>query len=384
MLHPDRVRQVGWSGEKVGLDEILEQLNHLRAEFAARSAGDFELPHPRNSVMNLVALAPTDGASDRAAGVAQALGIQHPSRTIVVQPTLQAGDRVDAAIKAYAHELVDGAPIQYEEIRLRVWGTRARVRSLVEPLLAPDVQTHLWWLGTPPWEADAFREILPDVNTLVVDSSQFDRPYEGFLALAHIAEHLEPYQGVADFEWVRLRAWREALSQVFAPTRRASLLPGISAVGIDYAGEGRANRGCAALTAGWLIDRLGWELVHATAGPGGVLQAHYRAPAGHAVEIAARSVEDVRDTPDGMLLALRVEGAAHDQTLRAELARDREDLNRARLILEVGGEEPLQHDVPLGDPEDTAVLSKLLVTGRRDPVYLRSLRSAGELLRALS
>lgn len=383
MIHPDRVSHVDWSGENVSLDEVLYQVNRLRSEFASQGAGDYELPHPRNSVMNLVVVAADEADAQRAAKVAEMLGTQHPSRTIVVEPVLKPGDRIDAAIQAHAHELVDSAPIQYEEIRLRVWGSRARLRSLVEPLLAPDVLTHLWWLGTPPWDAEAFREVLPGVNTLVVDSSDFDRPYEGFLALSEIADNLLPYQGVADFEWVRLHPWREALAQTFAPAGRVQLLHGIGAVGLDYAGEGRANRASVALMAGWLIDRLEWKLHDASAKHSGLVQALYRAPSGHAVEIAARSVQvEDGEVADGTLLALRLEGAGGGHTLHAELMRDRQDMKRATLTLEVGEEEPLRHDVPLGESEDAEVLSTLLVLGRRDPVYLRSLRKASELLQA--
>src|SRR5438874_11639848 len=100
--------------------------------------------------MNLVAVATGEERAERAADAGQDLGAKHPSRTIVVHPRGGQGDRVDAAIRSHAHELVTGSPIQYEEVRLRVWGTRARLRSLIEPLLVSDVRTHLWWLGTPP------------------------------------------------------------------------------------------------------------------------------------------------------------------------------------------------------------------------------------------
>lgn len=364
----------------MSLDEVLDHLNRLRAEFAARGAGDYELPHPRNSVMNLVVVAADDERAEEAAKVGERLGAKHPSRTIVVHPRGGQGDRIDARIRSHAHALAGGAPVQYEEVRLDVWGTRARLRSLLEPLLAADVRTHLWWLGTPPWDADDFKEVLPGVDTLIVDSADFERPYENFLQLARVAAEVHEPSGVADFEWVRLHPWREALAQAFTPPHRVGLLRGINALGLDYAGEGRANRGSTSLMAGWLIESLHWELRSASAGAGGTVHAHYQAPHGHPVDIAARSVAVPQGVPEGTLLAVRVEAGAAGHTARAEMVRDRDSPRRATLMLWIGDEEPIRHEFLLSDLDEAAVLSILLAAGRRDAVYLRSLRAAGQLL----
>jgi glucose-6-phosphate dehydrogenase assembly protein OpcA len=379
-LDPGRVSHGEWSGDDVSLDEVLNQLNRLRAEFAARGAGDFELPHPRNSVMNLVVVAADGGRADHAAEVGEQLGVKHPSRTIVIHPRGGEGDRIDARIRSHAHELVSGAPVQYEEVRLDVWGTRARLRSLIEPLLAPDVRTHLWWLGTPPWDADDFKEVLPGIDTLIVDSADFERPYENFLQLAQVAASVAEPSGVADFEWVRLHPWREALASAFAPPHRLGLLRGINALGLEYAGQGRANRGSTSLMAGWMIESLHWELRSASAGHGGLVRAHYQAPHGHPVEIAGRSVPASDAVPDGTLMSVRLEAAAGGKTARAELLRDREGPRRATLMLWIGDDEPIRHEFLLSDLDDAAVLSILLAAGRRDAVYLRSLRAAAQLL----
>lgn len=379
-LDPGRVSHGEWSGEDVSLDRVLNELNRLRGEFAARGAGDYDLPHPRNSVMNLVAVAADEQRAEEAARVGEQLGVKHPSRTIVVRPRGGRGDRIDCRIRSHAQELGGGSPVQYEEVRLDVWGTRARLRSLVEPLLAPDVRTHLWWLGTPPWDADDFREVLPGVDTLIVDSADFERPYENFLQLAQVALTVAEPRGVADFEWVRLHPWREALAQAFAPPHRIEVLRGIHALSLEYAGADRASRSSTSLIAGWLIESLHWKLKSASAGRAGRIRAHYQAPHGHAVEIAARSVAPSKRLPAGTLVKMGLEAAAGGQTARAELVRDRQSPRRATLTLTIGADEPIRHEFLLSDLDDAAVLSILLSNERRDPVYLRSLRAAAELL----
>lgn len=370
-----------WSGEDVSLDDVLNQLNQLRGAVASRGIGDYELPRPRNSVMNLVAIAADQQQADRAAVVAEELGGKHPSRTIVVEPQGGKGERIDCTIRSHAHELLGGAPVQYEEIRLRVWGTRARLRSLVEPLLAPDVRTHLWYLATPPWEAEAFLEVLPQVDTLVVDSGSFERAYDSFLAYSRIAESMRDPQGTGDFQWVRLKPWRELLAQCFAPPDRRPLLDAVRSVALDYTGEGRGNRGAAALLAGWLICRLDWELDQAQ---GGQDRAIYRTPAGEQVEITMRAVP-IGASGEGRIAALRLQSNGGDEALRLEIKRDPKSLERADLDLGIGDSEPIEQEVGLGlaTASDAELLSELLVSGRRDPIYVSSLRCAAELLRAL-
>lgn len=379
-LDPERVSHSGWSGEDVSLDQLVDQLNRLRSAATSVGRGDYELPRPRNSVMNLVAIAADQEQADRAARVAEELGARHPSRTVVVLPMGGRGERIDAAVRSHAHDLVAGAPVQYEEIRLRVWGTRARLRSLVEPLLVPDVRTHLWYLVTPPWEAEAFLEVLPHVDTLVVDSATFEQPYESFLALSRLAaEMLEP-QGTADFQWVRLRSWRELIAQLFAPHDRRPFLHGLRSVRIEYEGDGQANPGAAVLLAGWLVRCLHWELRSG----GGSGPAVYRISGADQAEIAVEAVKQGA-AGDGRIVSLDLKAAADGSRLRLAIRRDREELERARIRVEASGLEPLDHEARLGlaSAPDSVLLSELLVSGRRDPIYVSSMRAAEELLRAL-
>ena len=90
---------------------------------------------------------------------------------------------------------------------------------------------------------------------------------------------------------------------------------------------------------------------------------------------------NVRVLDDAAAVAAEAAGVvAGEQTARAELVRDRQSPRRATLTLTVGADEPIRHEVLLSDLDDAAVLSILLSSGRRDPVYLRSLRAAAELL----
>ena len=381
-FHPDRIRRAEWSGADVTIAQVVAELQRLQAGLARHGAGDFEHPHPRNSVMNLITVAHDDAEAERAAAVGEELGGKHPSRTVIVQLAVDGPDRIDAAVRTHAHELMAGAPVQYQEVRLKVAGSPARhLASVLEPLLEADVRTHLWWLGTPPWEDEAFGQLLEAVDTLVVDSATFDRPFDSLLALARLAESLPAPRGVADFHWGRHHAWRESMAQFFAPASRRPFLDGINALGLDYSGEGRGNRGAAGMLAGWLIEALGWRLRSAAAGQGGYVLAYYESAAGHPVEVVMRSVPAPGIQP-GEVLAMRIDSVAHSQTCRVQLVREPEAPDHARMSAQIGSDEPIEHEMLLLATDEAGLLSELLVSERRDPVYLRSLKAAAGLLSA--
>src|SRR5579864_6478574 len=129
--------------------------------------------------------------------------------------------------------------------------------------------------------------------------------------------------GVADFQWSRLKPWRETVAQFFTPATRRPFIDGISEVGIEYSGEGRGNRIAAALLTGWLASTLGWKLQKAAAGAGGVVAAHYAAGGWRPVEVAFRSVPKASLTP-GEVATVRLGGASGGSTFNLTVQRDPE------------------------------------------------------------
>jgi glucose-6-phosphate dehydrogenase assembly protein OpcA len=363
--------------------EIVDQLGSLSAKLAHGEAGDDEHPHPRNCVMNMVALVDGSHVAEKVASIMADLAAHHPSRSIILhQHSPDREQRIDASIRCDAHALLHGEPVQHEQVTLHVQGAALdHVRSLVEPLLTPDVRTHLWWTGTPPLDDPAMHQALDLCEMLVVDSAAFERPFQSLLALAKLADEVSGQIGIADLHWARVHAWREVLAQFFEPPSRRPFLHGINGVGIDYAGEGRGNRVAAGLLTGWLCSTLGWRLKSAAAGSGGVVAAYLEAPAGHPVEIAFRSLP-AAGHPEGEVLALRIDAAANRQTASLAIELDREHEGSAVLRYSIGHEGPLQQRLPIAASEEAELLVQLLVQGHRDPVFLRALRAAADLLQS--
>ncbi len=385
-----------WHGEGVTIGDVLSAVSAIRYKFARAEAGDSELLHPRNCVMTLVGVAPTEKHEETAKRTTRAIGMQHPAQAIVVREgaTIR-GKHLDAWISTDVQRPETLCAVECELITLHVHGRAAdHLGALLDPLLVSGVPTYLWWLGTPPFGRRELFDALGVCDGLVVDSSHFEEPYHAFQGMSRLLRVAHHRLGLADLQWARLRPWRESVAQFFTPADRRPFLAGISEVGIDYAGEGRGNRIAAALATGWIASALGWRLRHATAGSGGVVAAVYESH-GRSIDVQFRSVPK-QDRVSGEVSAVRVAGAARGRSFRLsvlhdparrrggaapEMERRRADTNRVLLtMIEIGDAEPLRHVQQLEPEDEVALLLDLLSTGTHDEVYNRSVAAAVDLM----
>ena len=325
-----------WRGEGVSMNEVLAALKDIRTRFAlAEKPETEELPNPRNCVMTLIAVASTDAEEHRAQRAVRAIGNHHPAQVIVVrdQPELRGG-KIDAQITTDIMRPQSACAMQCEVITLRVHGSAGyHLSGLIDPLLQSGVPTYLWWVGTPAFGKRELDETLKICDSLIVDSARFDAPYRSFLELTRLPSHSHQDLGIGDLAWSRLEPWRESVAQFFSPADRRPFLKGISEIGVDYSGEGRANRIAAALLVGWFASALGWKLQKAAGGAGGTVVAHFGADGWRPVEVAFRSVPKAH-LAQGEISAIRIEGGAGGKTFKLSVQRDPE---RARTVMpEVG------------------------------------------------
>ena len=345
--------RVEWHGEGVSMSEVLGALNGIRKKFALAEARDAEQPHPRNSVMTLVAVASTDADERRAQRATRAIGNQHPAQGIVIRDQPDEGSgRIDGTIATDTLRPAFACAVQSEVVTLRVRGAAGEhLAALIDPLLPSGVPTYLWWVGTPPFGKRELEDALRICDALVVDTARFDAPYRSFLELAHLASHSHEDLAVADLQWARLEPWREAIAQFFSPSDRRAFLNGISEVGIDYAGEGRGNRIAAALLISWIASTLGWKLQRAAGGGGGLVAAHFAAEGWRPIQVAFRSVPKAH-LARGELSAIRIGGGAGGKTFRLSVLRDPD---RPRHIAPDVGARGYQSLHPAGGEDDAGL-----------------------------
>lgn len=326
-----------WKGEGVTIGQVLDALTEIRRKFAEAQSPDLDHPHPRNTVMSLVAVAANAEEEERAQRECRAIAAQHPSMAIVVRGQLDVKEgRIDASITAPAPQPVTepgsgtaATPPHYELVTLHVHGAASsHLAALVDPLLVSGVPTFIWWLGTPPFGSKEIRDALSIADALVVDSARFARPYHSFLGLASASTHAHHRLGLADLQWARLDPWRETIAQFFAPITRRAFLKGIAEIGIDYTGEGRGNRIPSVVLIGWIASALGWKLQRATGGAGGVVSAQFEAEGWRVVDVAFRPVVKP-GLVEGEISTVRIAGGAEGATFRLSIARSPERSRRA-------------------------------------------------------
>jgi glucose-6-phosphate dehydrogenase assembly protein OpcA len=360
--------EVAWHGEAVTIGDVLGALSGIRRKFAQSEVGDDEHPHARNCVMTLVAVATNGEDEARAQRASVAIAAHHPHMAVIVREevSVRAG-RIDATIATHPLSPSSTVHAECEVVGLHVRGAAGEhLAALVDPLLLSGVPVNLWWLDTPPFGTHELLDAIRICDALVVDSARFDRPYQSFLGLADLALSAHRALGVADFQWARLEAWREAIAEFFEPKDRRDYMKGIAEVGIDYVGEGRGNRIAAALLIGWLASALGWKVKRAVGGQGGVLVAHFEMEGGRQLEVAFRSVTK-SGLAQGEVSAIRIAGASAGRTFQLSVQRDPE--RHHRLTSEVGPSELQHRHRPGGD--DDAGREVALRTATRDHEVLQ-------------
>ena len=360
-----RPPDVAWRYEGRSISDVLVALDAIRTKFALAESGDADHPHPRNFVMTLVAVAANEAEERVARRACRMILEQHPAQAIVIrdQPDMDAG-LLEATISTEVHRSETASAAQYELLTLHVRGAAGdHLAELVDPLLDSGVPTYLWWVGTPPFGKRAFDDALKTCDELVLDSARFESPYLSFLSLARLVTSPQRRQGVADFQWSRLRPWRETIAQFFGPAERRPFMGGISGVGIDYAGEARGNRIAASLLIGWLSSTLGWQLQRAAGGTGGVIAAHYLTRGVKPIEVNFRSVPKA-GLAQGEIMAVRLSGAAGGKTFNLSIQRDPE---RPRRIGSDAGFNPLHQ--PEGGDDAGLELAERRAEWHRDVLH---------------
>jgi glucose-6-phosphate dehydrogenase assembly protein OpcA len=173
------------------------------------------------------------------------LGEQHPSRTLLLFPQPEEGDRLAAKVFLECHPLQGEArQLCNEVVELSLGGPRSEApASVAMPLLLPDVPVFLRWRGRPAFRTEQFQQLLAIVDRLIIDSSEWpDVPG----AYAELEEFFET-AAVSDIAWRRTLPWREALARdwpelpdrIAGPPAETALLAGWlrSRAGIDVERE---------------------------------------------------------------------------------------------------------------------------------------------------
>jgi glucose-6-phosphate dehydrogenase assembly protein OpcA len=224
-----------WADDCATIEEIEDALAELRLRVGHGGAPDL-----RTSVLTHMAWVPQEwqaAATETLAG----LGEQHPSRTLLLFPQSEEGDRLAAKVFLECHPLEnESRQLCNEVVELGLGGPRAEApASVAMPLLLPDLPVFLRWRGRPAFRTEQFRQMLAIVDRLIVDSAEWPDVPGAYAEL----EELFETAAVSDIAWRRTLPWREALARgwpdvpdrIAGPPAETALLAGWlrSRAGID-------------------------------------------------------------------------------------------------------------------------------------------------------
>ena len=367
-----RIDEAVWGARADGVAALERELARMRRSMGAH-AKEQAVPVARASVLNLVVFATRDAHARRAAATIDQLATRHPSRAIVLLADRQR-EGIAPGLEMHCHLSHPGGlqQVSYEQILIRARGDAdQRLASAVIPLLLPDLPVFLWWTETPPVEAPYFEQLLGLADRLIVDSGDFARPDRTLARLHAVARAGHGRYGLTDFNWTRITAWRELVSQFFDVPAWRPFLDGVTGIRIGFAvdADGREiHPSQALLFIGWLASRLGWHAVESLAPSeaGGLLFAMQR---GDGEEIQTRvRPRFMRGIDEGNLSGLRIQ--ARDGTRHGEFVVKRvEDSAHATATVIIDGTVVAERLVPLGRPGVSELLGEELTIARGDAIY---------------
>ncbi len=366
-----------WQGQDIDTTTLNRQLTEMwsRINHEAATTGAM-----RTHVYNLVVYAADEAELHRTSASLRGLGKRHPSRAVLLRAERFAPRAsVDAVIHVSCTDSVGGRPpLCHEQVLIEARGRAAdHLASVVIPLLVPELRTYLWWPGQPLFGHRVFHRLLSVADQLVVDSAEFDSPGDGMANLVRLCDRK---QGVSDFNWTRLRPWRDVITQFFDGPQWSPYAKSIRSVRLEFGSGGNSSLVTSGvlLLLGWMASRLGWapETTLDNLASGDVTLAVIQGE--RVIPIDVRFADRGADAA-GRLIAVEVVSQPRGEA-PARFTVDRtDDLDHARVVTAVHDGPEITRVIPLELKTDVQLLADELELWGHDTLYDKAVDMAGRM-----
>jgi glucose-6-phosphate dehydrogenase assembly protein OpcA len=340
---------------------------------AKEGAPGSDRPVLRACVQNLVVYAPGENAREEVLEVLAEVSERHPSRMLVLLPRPDRPElHTSAYVTALCHLAGKSKQVCCEQIVIEAGPEGLRhLRSIVQPLLVPDLPVVLWWREEPPADGERlFEELRDGANRVIFDSSTLGDPAS---ELARLVARLgdSRWTGYSDLAWAALTPWRSLLAGLFDVPSNRPQLGLLDRVEIDaVAPSGSTLPVHPLLLAGWLATRLGWR----RSGPAvrteaGTWEARLEA-AGRRIDLVIR-VQTSASPPRDRLHAVRL--AASEAQARFEVRRS-PDRGHLQTGAEMAGIRHCGTVTRVEDLDAAALIGQEIELLHHDRIYEAALR----------
>jgi glucose-6-phosphate dehydrogenase assembly protein OpcA len=357
-----------WHGNDVDVATIEKQLSDLWGQV---TRADPHMAAVRTSIFNLIVYTKNDEQAARICDNLNQLAKRRPSRAIVI-----VADRSSERSSVDAHAALEcrdqsarGFPLCAEQVVVTAHGRTAdHLASIVVPLLMPELPTYLYWPGQPPFGHRSLHRLLAVADQFIVDSAEFSSPGDG---LANLARLCSGRQGVHDFHWSRLTPWRDVIAQFFDGPTWLPYAWSIRSIRVEFGAGGDAAPATAGLLLllGWMASHLGWE--PETTLDGLITQSTtVSGLAGERViPIDIRFRESAPESAAGRVLGIEMVAQPKGEPPARFTVQRGEDLQHARICMEVHGGCEITRVVPLALKNDVELLTDELELAGHDRLY---------------
>lgn len=325
-------------GTTIAPEKILKELSDLWVDSAKQEQAGDGAGVLRACSMTLLVLAEASEDTQALGETIAALMPEHPARAIVVR--LSGDGQRALAERVYSQcwmPFGQRRQICCEQVEITASDAALTdLRSVVLPLLVPDLPLIVWCRSARLPELRDFWPIASMAQKLVVDSSAGPNPAGAMSRAAAIAA-----SGIVlgDLSWTRVTRWREMLAQIFENLENVARIGSISTIEVDWGGTRYAP---AQYLGAWVRDSLAKAGNHPS------------------LRFAKTGDEDA--------LRLRLSGDG----VNAELERQDD-----RIVATLNGESQCAN---MPQPTDYLLMREELGIVRRDPVFEATLASAAALV----
>jgi len=277
----------------------------------------------------------------------------HACRAILIGdcPAAQPA-KVSAWIQAHCHLTKAGAKeICSEQITLLAEGlSEEGVANVLMSNLDYDLPLNIWWQA--PFPTLPTSPLWARVDRLIFDSQSWENPSQEKQRLDLIRDSGNPRMSVADINWTRTMALRQAIAQCFDMPQLLPELPLLNRLEVRHSPDARLT---ALLLVAWFAAQLGWMFDHASQD-----EICFRTPKGDALVVTL--LHSPNDSVSGVTV----------RSLESSLILERtkgSNLFLATIKTPAGTSET---HFPGGNLETTALLCEELTPGPRHRVYQKA------------
>jgi glucose-6-phosphate dehydrogenase assembly protein OpcA len=213
-------------------------------------------PVTRACLWNLILRVDSEPRFVEAKKLVDDISAQVPARVIVLHVEDQAPEApVRAWVEANWRHSGHGDSGSDEVTLWAAGKSVARLPSLVRALRVTDLPTAMLWWGPPPGGHAPARDMLDEIDRLIVDTRKLPSE-QGMSQFLEIAD-ARPDLDLVDCAWLGVRPLRGLLAGMFDPPHDPRKLAVLDRVRVISGVTGCQSRALLAL--GWLASRLGWK-----------------------------------------------------------------------------------------------------------------------------